>query len=400
MARIVIVGGSFGGLTTAMHLRKRLSRKHDISIISSDDRFVFMPSLPWLALGTRRSDSVTFGLKKLLSSKGINFMHDTVNIIDPDRQVVSTNGGETSYDFLVLTTGPHLDFASVPGLGPETGFTESIFTLEHAERTYRSWLRLLEEGGPVVVGATQGVSCFGPAYEYIFGIDHMLRRHKRRSKTPLYFVTSEPYLSHFGLGGLGKSRSLMEDEFAAHDIKVFCNAVVQEIVPGSVRLADGTELPFKLAMFAPPFRGVDAIIDSGLGNPKGWLVVDEYYRLPRHENIYAAGVSVMIKAPEATPVPTGVPKTGSMTTTMARVVAHNIAAEIRGGLKLSLPVEEIGVTCLADMGDSAALMVAQPALPPRQKVILKKRRWFLWVKVAFERYFMLKTKLGFTNLPG
>lgn len=304
------------------------------------------------------------------------------------------------YDYLVIATGPHLDFDAVPGLGPEKGFTESIFTLEHAEKAYQSWSRYIEDGGPVVIGATQGVSCFGPSYEYILEIDYLLRKMGKRSKTPLFFVTSEPYLSHFGLGGVGKSRRLMEDEFAEKDIKVFCNAVVEEIMPGKVRLSDGAEIPFSFSMFAPPFRGVDVVMDSGLGNPRGWLMVDEYYRLPKHQNIYAAGVSVGIMPAEQTPVPTGVPKTGSMTVTMAKIAANNIISDIKGGQRISLPVNEIGVTCLADMGSAAAFMSAKPALPPRQKVVLKKNRLVRWMKVGFERYFITKMRLGAAYLPG
>lgn len=400
MARIVIVGGSFGGLTTALQLKQKLKKQNHITLISSDDQFVFIPSLPWLALGWRKPQDITIGLKDYLSCRDINFIHDTVHQIEPEQQIVVTARETVPYDYLVLATGPHLDFAAVPGLGPETGYTESIFTLKHACRAYDSWQRYMAEGGPVVIGATQGVSCIGPAYEMIFEIDHLLRKMGRRSKTPLCFVTAEPYLGHFGLGGVGKSRRLMEDEFAEKDIKAFCSAAVDEITPGRVKLNDGTELPFNYSMFAPPFRGVDAIINSGLGNPKGWLMVDEYYRLPKHQNIYGVGVSVGIMPVEPTPVPTGVPKTGNMTTNMAKLAAHNIAADIQGGSKIAYPVTEIGVVCLADMGDSASLMVAKPALPPRQQTILKKKRWVRWAKLGFERYFMTKMKLGATYLPG
>jgi len=89
-----------------------------------------------------------------------------------------------------------------------------------------------------------------------------------------------------------------------------------------------------------------------------------------------------------------------MTTNMAKLAAHNIAADIQGGSKIVYPVTEIGVVCLADMGDTASLMLAKPALPPRQQTILKKKRWVRWAKLSFERYFMTKMKLGATYLPG
>ncbi|MFZ5646112.1 MAG: NAD(P)/FAD-dependent oxidoreductase, partial [Bacillota bacterium] len=335
MSNIVIIGGSFGGLTAAIQLKRLLGNKHRITVISDNDNFVFMPSVPWVALGWRKAKDITIDLKKLLPSKEIYFTHSPARFIDADKQKVITDKGVIPYDYLVITTGPHLDFKAIPGLGPEKGFTESIFTLEHAEKTYLSWQKYLETGGPVVIGATQGVSCFGPSYELILEIDHQLRKLGKRSKTPLCFVTSEPYLSHFGLGGVGKSRRMMEDEFAERDIKVFCNAVVEEILPDRVKLKDGTELPFKFSMFAPPFRGVDAVIDSGLGNPKGWLIADEHYRHHKYQNIYGAGVALAIAPPENTPIPTGVPKTGSMTYTMAKIVAHNIKCDIKGGGKIS-----------------------------------------------------------------
>jgi len=399
MSNIVIIGGSFGGLTAAIQLKRLLGHEHRITVVSDNDNFVFMPSVPWVALGWRSAKDVTIDLKKLLPPKEIYFTHSPAKFIDADQQKVITEKGVTPYDYLVITTGPHLDFEAIPGLGPDKGYTESIFTLEHAEKTYSSWQKYLAKGGPVVIGATQGVSCFGPSYELILEIDHQLRKLGKRSKTPLCFVTSEPYLSHFGLGGVGKSRRMMEDEFAERDIKVLCNAVVDEILPDRVSLKDGTELPFKFSMFAPPFRGVDAVVDSGLGNPKGWLIVDEYYRHRKYQNIYGAGVALGIAPPENTPIPTGVPKTGSMTYTMAKIAAHNIKCDLKGGAKISLPVDEIGVTCFTDMGNTAALMVAKPALPPRQTVILKKKRWVRWMKLAFERYFMTKMKTGALYLP-
>jgi sulfide:quinone oxidoreductase len=358
-----------------------------------------MPSIPWVALGWRSAKDVTIDLKKLLPAKKICFTHSPAGFIDADKQVVITHKGVIHYDYLVIATGSHLDFEAIPGLGPEKGYTESIFTLAQAEKTYLSWQKYLQTGGPVVIGATQGVSCFGPSYEFILEIDVILRKRNKRSKTPLYFVTSEPYLSHFGLDGVGKSRRMLEDEFAERDIKVFCNVAVAEILPDRVKLKDGTVLPFKFSMLAPPFRGVDAVVDSGLGNPKGWLIVDEYYRHQKYQNIYGAGVALAIAQAENTPIPTGVPKTGSMTYTMAKIVAHNIKCDIKGGPKISLPVEDLGVTCLMDMGNTAALMIAKPALPPRQTVLLKKKRWVRWMKLAFERYFMAKVKAGALYLP-
>jgi sulfide:quinone oxidoreductase len=395
MARIIVLGGSFGGLTAAFELRRHLGKKADVTVVSEDDKFVFIPSLPWVSMGWRKAIDITLPLKPILERKGITFVHDRAKGVDADASKVIMETREMPYDYLVISTGPYLAYEEVPGLGPDNGHTESIFTLGQAERTYRAWTRFLENPGIVVTGSVQGVSCFGPPYEYAFEIDSELRRRKMRHKVPIVFVTSEPYVGHFGIGGLRNSRRMMEDEFAKRDIKVVANSAVGEIAPGEVTLKDGTKISFKLSMFAPAMKGVAAV--AHLGNPRGFIPVDGRYRHTKYKNIFAVGVAVAIAPPEPTPVPTGVPKTGFMTVKMAKTAALAIVSDITGG---AAPAETpIDVLCLMDMGNTAALMKAAPVLPPRQESVFREGRWFKWGKVLFERYFLYKMKNGLSNWP-
>ncbi|HXX58598.1 MAG TPA: FAD/NAD(P)-binding oxidoreductase, partial [Thermodesulfovibrionales bacterium] len=303
MARIVILGGSFGGLTSAFELKRLLGKKADLTVLSEDDKFVFNPSLPWIAMGSRTAGDITLPVKGLLERKGIRFIHEAAKGIDADASKVITANGEMPYDYLLISTGPYLAFEEVPGLGPEKGHTECIFTLGQAERANRAWNKFLESPGIIVTGSVQGVSCSGPPYEFAFEADTELRKRKMRHKVPMVFVTSEPYVGHFGIGGLRNSKRVMEDEFAKRDIKVIANTAVEEIVPGEVSLKDGTKLPFKLSMLAPAMKGVPAV--AHLGNPRGFIPVDGRYRHTQYKNIFAVGVSVAIAPPEQTPVPTG-----------------------------------------------------------------------------------------------
>lgn len=315
--------------------------------------------------------------------------------IDPDKQRVFTTTKELSYDYLLIATGPYLAFEEVCGLGPEKGHTDCIFTLPQAERTYGSWKGFLEEPGPVVVGAVQGVSCFGPAYEYVFEIDAELRKRKLRHRVPITFITSEPYIGHFGIRGLSYSKRLMEDEFARRDIKFLVNQAVEEIIPGEIRLKDGIKLPFKLSMLAPAMKGVPAV--ASVGNPRGFIPVDKHYRHQRYKNIFSVGVAVAIAPPEPTPVPTGVPKTGYMTVKMARIASMTIASEIKN----ERPPEpgEISAVCLMDMGDTTAYMKASPVFPPRQEAVFKEGIQYRWLKAVFERYYLWKIRHGLSNWP-
>lgn len=395
MAKIAIIGGSFGGLTAAFELRRLLGRKAEITVISEDDRFVFIPSLPWVAMGWRTGDQISLPLRQILERKGIEFIHESATGVDADASKVITAGREIPYDFLIIATGPHLAFEEVPGLGPEKGHTECIFTLKQAERAYRAWERFLESPGTIVAGSVQGVSCSGPPYEYVFEADTELRRRRIRHKVPIVFVTAEPYIGHFGIGGLRNSKRIMEDEFAKRDIKVIANAAVEEIAPGEVKLKDGTKLPFSLSMFAPAMKGVPAV--AHLGNPRGFIPVDGTYRHQKHKNIYCVGVAVAIAPPEPTPVPTGVPKTGYMTVKMAKTAAGAIAADITSSAR---PAEiPFDVLCVMDMGRTAAYMRATPLLPPRQESALRAGVSYRWFKVLFERYFLWKIKKGYSQLP-
>ena len=393
--RIVVIGGSFGGITAALELRRLLGKKAEITLLSDLEQFVFVPSLPWLSMGWRRAGDITVPLKDILAPKGITFRHEEATGVDADSSKVLTASGEIPYDYLVIATGPALAFDAVPGLGPEGGHTECIFTLEQAERAKLAWDRFLEDPGPIAVGSVQGVSCFGPAYEYAFEVHAELKRMKIRHKVPIHMITSEPYLGHFGIGGFGASKSWLEDEFADKDIKVITNQAVEEFTPDEVRLKDGTKIPYKLGMFAPPMKGVPAV--AHLGNPKGFIAVDENMRLTAHKNIFCVGVAVAIAPVDPTPVPTGVPKTGFMTVKMAKTAAHAIASDI-SGTNPPGPYE-MSVICIMDMGDTAAYMSAKPLMPPRQEMTLKRAMWAKWMKVWLEKYFMFKMKHGIRNWP-
>jgi sulfide:quinone oxidoreductase len=216
-----------------------------------------------------------------------------------------------------------------------------------------------------------------------------------RHKVPITYLTSEPYLGHMGVGGLGKSRRFLEDEFAELDIKTITNQAIDEVAPDEIRLTGGGKVPFKLAMLAPPFKGVAGV--ASLGNPRGFIPADDYFRHPEHSNIYTVGVAMALAPPEPTPVPTGVPKTGFMTVRMAKAAAANIAADIHNLAPISK--KELSVICLMDMGRTAAIMVADPVLPPRQKSYLKKAVWAKWAKIQFETYFLWKIRHGYSRLP-
>jgi sulfide:quinone oxidoreductase len=277
-----------------------------------------------------------------------------------------------------------------------------VCTTPHAEAAWVQYQRFLADPGPIVVGAVQGASCFGPAYEFAFILDADLRKRGLRDRVPMTYVTSEPFVGHMGLGGVGDSQGLMESELRKRHIKWITNASVREVRAGSVLVQEHDEagkpkgekeLPAKYSMLLPAFAGVDAVAGvEGLCNARGFVIVDRHQRSPRYPNIFAAGVCVAIAPPEPTPVPTGVPKTGFMIESMVTTVVRNIAAEIAGQ-----PATFEGTwnaVCLADMGDSGVAFVALPQIPPRNVTWAKAGKWVHVAKIAFEKYFLYKMRHG------
>jgi sulfide:quinone oxidoreductase len=406
MAHIVVVGAGTGGVPAAYELRHALDGAHRITLISASSRFQFVPSNPWVAVGWREAEETSLELDPYLSKHRIWFVPTPVaRIAAADKSVELADSTRIGYDYLVLATGPKLAFDEIPGFDRASGYSDSICTLEHAEETYRHYREFLEDPGHIVVGAVQGASCFGPAYEFAMILDADLRKRKLRHRVPMTFVTSEPYIGHMGLAGVGDSKSLMESELRQRHIRWIVNATVDRLEAGKVvvterdsqgRPARTETLESKLTMLLPAFKGVDAVAAvEGLCNPRGFVIVDEHQRSPKYPSIYAAGVCIAIPPVEKTPVPTGAPKTGYMIESMVSAIVANIAAEVRGE-----PVTakaSLSAICLADAGDDGIAFVAQPELPPRNVTWARKGKWVHLAKVAFEKYFMHKVRSGNTD---
>lgn len=401
--RILVLGSSFAGMTAALELRKRLDDRHEVLVLDPRERFTFIPSLIWLPFGLRDADDVTFPLAPLYARKGIEYRNEAAAGVDVAAHTVTTASGEVlEYDKLLVATGPRLAFEKVPGLGPDGGYTQSVCNLEHAERAGQAWEEFLENPGPVVVGTAQGGSCFGASYEFLFNVHHRIRKAGLEDEAPVTFVTAEPFLGHFGLGGVGDSADKVSGFLDRLGIEGIPNSTIAAARDGEIELGDGRVLPFAYSMIVPPFTGVDAVRASeGLANPVGFVPIDDRFRHPEQADVYAAGVATAIAPPEDTAVPAGVPKTGQMSETMAKVAAENIAADIEGGEHRELPLGDLAAICVLDAGNNGIIFKADHVLAhgryageelPSARVMGGPQAH--WAKLAFERYFLSSRKRG------
>ena len=402
MSHVVILGAGLGGTIMAYEVKEKLRREDRLTVVNLGTAYSFVPSNPWVAVGWREPQDITVDLSAVLAKRGIGLRPEGARRVHPKENRIELNDGSfLDYDYLVIATGPDLAFDEIPGLGPD-GFTQSICHIDHAVAAKTQFDALLKKPGPIVVGAVQGASCYGPAYEFAFILDTALRRARKRDQVPMTFVTPEPYIGHLGLDGVGDTKGLIESAMRERHIKWITNAKVTRVEAGKMFAEevneDGSvkashELPFSFSMMLPAFRGVPAVAGiEGLTNPRGFISIDKYQRNPAFPNVFAIGVCVAIPPVGKTPLPVGVPKTGFMIESMVTATAENIGALLKG--EKPKAVATWNAVCLADFGDEGIAFVAQPQIPPRNVNWSSQGKWVHAAKAGFEKYFLHKVRQG------
>ena len=402
MATIAILGAGLGGVLAAYEVKAQVRGRDKVILISKGDTYHFVPSNPWVAVGWRERKAIEVKLPVIMRRKDIDFVPTGAKRVHAnENRVELEDGASINYDYLVIATGPDLAFDEIEGLGP-TGFTQSICHVDHAEQAAVAFEQFAKNPGPIVVGAVHGASCFGPAYEFAMILDTELKRRRIRDRVPMTFVTSEPYIGHLGLDGVGDTKGLLESEMRDRHIKWITNARIRKVEQGKLfaeelnedgSLKTSHELPFAFSMMLPAFRGVPAIMGiEGLVNPRGFVIVDQHQRNPTYPNVFGIGVAVAIAPTGKTPVPVGVPKTGFMIESMVTATAKNLGALLRG--REAVEQATWNAVCLADFGDGGVAFVAQPQIPPRNVNWAAEGKWVHLAKEQFEKFFLAKMRRG------
>lgn len=398
--KVLVLGSNFAGLTASIAVKNELEGDVDVTCISPSDRFVFNPSLIWLPFGKRTPEDITFPVAPTFEEHDVDFVHAPATEIKLAEQTVVTPVGDYGYDYLVIATGYRNVYDVVPGLGPD-GNAYNISTLDDAIRAGEGWKKFLENPGPVVIGATQGAGCFGAAYEYLFNVSHQLRKNKIKKQVKLTYVSPEPMLGHFGIGGLKHGETMLGMFLKKEKIEAVVDTSIKAVDEGRIELADGRNLDFAYSMLMPPFAGQDVVAKTTeISDDKGYVKVRDTYQTLDYDNVYGVGIAAAVGVPWQTANPVGIPKTGFPTEQMAHVAAKNIAHQVRG----EEPSErkefgEIPAVCVMDAGNNGVIILADHMLPPRKHSVMIPGPQAHAMKIAFEKYFMWKSRNGHVNLP-
>lgn len=398
-SKVLVLGTNFAGLTAALAVRHELHGDVDVTVVSPDRMFLFTPSLIWLPFGKREREDITFDVVPTLEEHGVEFVQAAATGVDARTRLVTLDDGQVlGYDHLVIATGYRNQDDVVPGF---TENAHTITTLVEAERTGLAWQKFLDNPGDVVIAATQGAGCFGAAYEFLFNTSHQLRKAGLHKDVRLTYVSAEPFLGHFGIGGLPHGEALLGMFLKKEGIETRLATPIDHIDDGALVLGDGEVLPFSFGMVVPPFLGQEFLTGSpDLVDAKGYVRVRDTYQSEAYDDVYAVGVAAAVDVPWQTPTPVGIPKTGYPTETQAHVAARNIAARIRGEEPTAhKEFGDIPAVCVMDAGNNGVVILADKMLPPRKHGMLIPGPQAHLMKLGFEKYFLWKMRHGYTQLP-
>lgn len=396
MADVVVIGGSFAGLAAALELRRLLPPGSSVTVVSASDRFVFMPSLIWVMQGWREPDDLTFSIQPMLDTASVDFKHARVEAILPDERTVSLNTGESlHYDRLVIAAGGEWDWDQIPGSRPRPdGHNTSILSLPDALSAREYWQAFLSDPGPIVVGIALGGSLYGAAYEMVLNLDVALRQAEIREECSITLVTPEPYLGHFGLEGIGNSRTVIESAFRHRDILYAAEKQIREVESDRLVVSPLQHFPSKLTMLIPPYRGIKPVREvPDLGDEQGLIPVDAYQRSVQYPDIYAAGTAARIDEQPTGLLPLGRFTPGTVSAEMGRLAAANVAADLGSGDPRPRTEESLKAFYVMDSGADGLLM----SLGPQPWLNLQMRvpgPWSHWAKSLAERYQMWQVQTG------
>ena len=369
MARVLILGGGFGGVVSAERLAHALPVEHDLTLVSETSRFVFYPALVRLAFGRASQEDVTFDLRGAMLDQRVRFVETRVAHVDPAaRRVTLTGGdivGEISYDFLIYALGRRLATERVRGFFEHA---HHLLSIEAAQKFGAAVERF--RGGAAVIGQCPGARLEVPVYETAFA----LARRAEERKLPAQIIVVSPD----GPAGAPERMDVLRavgPALAKHNIEVVTDFPVAAVDAHRIRTADGRALDYSLLMLVPPFEGASALSGTGLTDEEGFVKVDQRMRARGAQGFYAVGDAVALPGP----------KMAHMAVRQAEVAAENVLAEIAGRTPAAEYVHEMSL--VVDEGGEGTVHLRE-TLPSRGEPAVRRGRFWAWAKRAHADHFV------------
>jgi sulfide:quinone oxidoreductase len=369
MAKVLILGGGFGGVVAAERLAKELGNEHQITLVSRSRHFVFYPALVRLAFGKCGREDVSFDLRQTILDRRVNFIEAEVARIDPvERKVTIAHGeveGKLPYDYLIFALGRRLATERI------SGFYENAHHLLDVDKAImlRKAIAKFHEGR-AVIGQCAGARLPVPVYETAFALARLLEENGERQGARITIVSPDPIGLELGDSNIAVA---LKKALAAHDIEFLPDLSIERVTANAVLTSNGQALNFNLLMLLPPFRGSSAASYVGITNEEGYINVDWAMRVTGRERMYALGDCVNFSGP----------KLGHMAVRQGAVAAANLAAEIKGHGPVSNYIHEARL--VIDESGRDSIYIHKDIWSDEPGTVSQGRFWS-WAKRAQQEY--------------
>ena len=370
MAKILVVGGGFGGIVAAEALAKKLGNGHEITLVSRSNKFVFYPALVRLAFGLATAADVEFDVREAMADRRISFIKGEIARVHPQhKQVTVAHGdfvGNLSYDYLVLALGRRLKTELI------NGFFEHAHHLLDLESAENFGLAVNDfKGGQVLIGHCPAARLPVPVFETAFALARKFEEEGRRDQCTITIVSNEKLDEMFG--GVAISASLTS-AMQSHGIEFVHDFAISKVTPNAFVASDGRSMSYDLNMIVPPFGGPGALMGTPLTDREGYVAVDKTMRALADEYIYAIGDCANFAGP----------KMGHMAVGQAGVASDNLGARILG--KPCSVTYNHEMMMVIDEGGKESVYVEKKDLGEEEPADIYQSRFWGWAKRKQEQY--------------
>ena len=368
MAKILILGGGFGGVVAAERLAEQLGAEHQITLVSRSRQFVFYPALVRLAFDKSRPEDVSFNLRHTMLNRRVNFIEAEVAHVDPTERTVTIAHGEVEgklpYDYLVFALGRRLATELI------TGFYEHAHHLLNVDKaiTFGKAIKKLREGR-AVFGQCPGARLPVPVYESAFALARRLEETGERERVRITIVSPTTLEDELGDPAVAALRKSLD----ARQIEFLPNLSISSLTQNSAVTKSGEVIDFNLLMLVPPFRGSSAASFLGVTDEEGYIHVDSTMRVAGLDRVYAVGDCVDFEGP----------KMGHMAVRQAEVAAKNLEAEIDGRAPISHYQHEMRFV-IDEIGNESLYL--HKDFETDEPASVRQGRFWSWAKRVHERY--------------
>ncbi len=371
MKRITVVGSGFAALTAVKSLRGA-GVKDDITVVSPNAHFVYLPGLIWVPSGLRTGDDLRIDLQRFFRRMGVTHRAAEATGLRDGGRLLETSDGEIENDGLIIASGGRF-IKKLPGIEHAITPCEGIA----AAQKIRDRIKALD-GGTVAMGFSsnpQEPSSMrgGPIFEFLFGLDRQLRKEGRRERFRIVFFTpAERPGNRLGPkavdGLLTALHRVGIETHLGHKLKGFSASGVS---------TEGGDFDADLIVFMPGMTGNQWFDNTALPrSPGGLIQADAQCRVPGFERVYVAGDAGSFPGPD------WMPKQAHMADLQAKAAARNLAAELRG----DAPAEtyKVELICIVDANDRGMLVFRDE----KRNLVLPNARIFHWLKRFFEWWYL------------